>query len=977
MVLRHLFRGLYVYVLLVVLAQRAEARADSTTFEPEWMVETWRIDAGLPHNSVTALLQTRDGYLWIATSNGLARFDGLRFVNFRTTDDAGLKSSHIWCLLQDGSETLWVGTEQGLACYRSGRFFNAPMPEDATGERILCLAGDGASNVWVGASSGLYRCAGEQRTTLFQGEGLPNSSITAICQPRNTPVIFATTAGLFRFAGNRIVAWQSAFWPEVGGNISRMLEDASGQLWLATDRGVWRFANSAMRANAPPLKFYDGKALSLLERSKGEVWIGTAGGDLLVVATNLSSGTLRRVWHFPSSVTGLCEDAEGNVWVGTAADGLHRLRSRQLRCLPVADSSDGTGIPCLYETFDGELEYVTPEGDCQRLRDGRFSKRETVGLPPGLSLRTACVTSDGDLWLGTVGDGVFRCRSNIVAQITEYDGLSGNAVEVLSADASGGLWVGTRNGGLNFIRNGEIRRMNTPWGFTGSYACSLAPGPDGDLWIGTTGDGLFRRRDGQFTAPGFFTNLPSGTVRSLCVSADGVIWVGTSRGLCRLKNSQITPYSGKSGLPADAVWQLRRDTQGNLWIGYSGAILRVPEQQLNDCADGKLAALDAVAYGREDGLPNLQCLPAADSASSHGRVWFATTRGLVLPVQPALRWNTVPPPVLLEQVLLENEPVPVAGSIEVPPGRESLQFRYTALSFTAPTKVVFRYRLEGFDHEWSEVTANRLARYPRLPAGQYTFQVLARNDDGLWNERGATIAVRVRAFWWETFWFRAVIIAAVAAIGGGFYRLRQIRRRELERLRVRIASDLHDDLGSSLWSITLLSRLVAQSPKLGAEERQDVNEINRIAVQTSNSIRDIIWLINPAFDSLQDLLLRTKDFAAVALRGADYSLRSEGIDLSRKLPVDVRQNLFLLFKEALTNIAKHARATAVEMEVREHQDGWQFRIRDNGVGFDLTAPHAGNGLKNLRTRADSIRARIEIQTRPGQGTQLIITTRFS
>lgn len=960
--------------LVWLLGAAVLVRADTAANAGGWIVESWLTDAGLPHNAVTALLQTKEGYLWIGTSNGLARFDGIRFTSYRAFDGAELRSNRILHLHEDRAGGVWIGTERGgLSGYRSGQFFGTTV-EDLAGDTVFCISGDANTNLWVGTPSGLNRFSARQWTAFFQNDGLPEDAVTAICQPRNAPVIFATSGGLCRFVGNRIVGWQTANWPRMAGEVSCLHEDAAGQLWLAGEQGVWRFPSSALRAGALPAQIHRGRVLSLSEGRRGEIWFGTAEGDLVRVATNAPAGGGRVVWHFPSPVTALREDAEGNFWVGTAADGLHRLKPRQLRCLPFAENQEGPAAPCLFESPGGQLEWITPAGTRLQYRDGEFVPRERLALPAGVVVRTACVTTNGDLWIGTAGDGLFRQRGDAVVQFTERAGLSGNTVEVVWPDALGGVWIGTRNGGLNSITRGVIHRVNTPWGFTGNYASCLAEATNGDLWIGTTGDGLFQFRAGRFVTDGWATNLPSGNVRSLCAAVDGVIWVGTSRGLCRLKDGAISAYAGKTGLPNDPVWQLRRDRQGNLWIGYGGAILRVREEQLNAYAEGRIATLDAVAYGREDGLPNLQCLPAADSLRGHGGVWFATSRGLVVPVEPELAWNPLPPPVSLEQVLIENEAVPVTRTIAVPPGKESVQFRYAALSFTAPGKVAFRYRLEGYDREWSENTPNRTARYPRLPAGRYTFQVLARNNDGVWNEQGAMIAVHVQPFWWETSWFLGGLIAAGIAAAGGLYRLRQSRRRELERLRVRIASDLHDDLGSSLWSITLLSRLVAQSPRLGAEERQDVNEINRIAIQTSNSIRDIIWLINPAFDSLQDLLLRTKDFAAIALRGVEYNLRTEGIDLAHKLPLEFRQNLFLLFKEALTNIAKHAQATAVEIEVKEHAPGWQFTIRDNGVGFDPTAPVSGNGLRNLRTRAEKIHATFAIQSRSGHGTLIHITT---
>ena len=954
------------------------ALGQAETNQSDWVVDTWQSDAGLPHHSVTTLMQTEDGYLWVGTSNGLARFDGVRFVTFRALENAELRSSRILCLQEDAQGVLWIGTDRGgLVSHRGGRFTTYTTAEGLSANAILCLGLDAEKNLWVGTPSGLNRRVGNEWTTFFQTDGLPDDQVGAICQPRNSPLLIASAKGLCRWIGGRLASWQAGYWPEMSGAIYRMLEDQDGRLWMAGEQGVWRFSGAMVRSPGPPVRIWSGRARALIETKRGEIWIGSAEGDLFLVRPGSGAAEVQRVAGFSSAVAALHEDREGSIWVGTDRDGLHRLKRRQLRCIPFAEGPEGVPAPCVFESPAGELECVTADGGWRRLQGGQFVLRARLPLPSGLALRTASLTEGGDLWIGTAGNGLFLIRDGRVRQFTERDGLSGNTIEALLADGQGGLWIATRNGGLNHLQDGVVKRFNTPWGFTGNFAGALVMDPEGRLWIGTSGDGLFQWHRGEFVADLGVENLPNGEIRALHCGPGGVLWVGTARGLCRVKAGRVATYTGKSGLPADAVWQLRSDGAGNLWVGYSSAILRVSQAQLNAYAEGQAEILDAVAYGREDGLPGLQCLPAAPSRGGRGAgggVWFTTSQGLVVPVARDLPWNTEPPPVLLEQVLIENEPVPLAVPLRVPPGKESLQFGYTALSFAAPGKVAFRYRLEGVDREWSEVTPNRIARYPRLPAGDYTFQVVARNNDGFWNAKGATLAVRVLPFWWETNWFRVAVAGATVLLVAGWYRLRQVRRRDLETLRVRIASDLHDDLGSSLWSITLLSRLLAQSPNLGSEERQDVKEINRIALQTSNSIRDIIWFINPAFDSLQDLMLRTKDFAGTALRGVEYQLRCEGVDLSRKLPLEYRQNLFLLFKEALTNIARHAQATRVELQVEDLPGEWRFTIRDNGVGFIPGRVAGGNGLKNLRARAGKMSARFEIQSQPGGGTSLIFIT---
>jgi signal transduction histidine kinase len=334
--------------------------------------------------------------------------------------------------------------------------------------------------------------------------------------------------------------------------------------------------------------------------------------------------------------------------------------------------------------------------------------------------------------------------------------------------------------------------------------------------------------------------------------------------------------------------------------------------------------------------------------------------------------NSSPPPVIIEGVLLDNQPAPLASKINVPAGTASIQFQFTAPSLTSPGKVAFRYLMEGLDSDWSDVAFTRSARYPKVSPGKYNFRVVARNNDGFWNETGATATLIIAPFWWQTHWFRFGMVLLMGSIAAALYRLRKEREREIERLRVKIANDLHDDVGSSLWSITMLSRMLAQQGTLATEAQHDVSEINRIAVQTSNSIRDIIWLINPSFDSMQELVLRVKDSAAVNLRGIVFRLNTEGMDLTARIPPQVRQNLLFLIKEALTNIAKHARAKEVDLKARDLPEHWQFTIADDGIGFDPSRKTSGNGLRSMQVRAGSMGGSVTVCSSPGNGTKLVI-----
>lgn len=970
--------GLAMLLGVLLFTARPAMGAQRLAPSTDWVVDSWQTDGGLPQNSVTCIVQTKDGYLWVGTANGLARFDGVRFTTFRVGDSVGLRSNRILCLFEDSRGTLWVGTEGGgLARYDRGQFTSLTSADGLASDTVLCLGEDQTGALWVGTDSGLSRWLAGSLTTYYKTDGLMDDRVNAICQPVGGPLLFATEKGLNHFNRDLLATVQTV-WPVAAFPQVRFLRaDREGRLWMGGDAGLFEKPAIAGAALDQSGRVWPQAVHSFVERSNAEIWFGTSQGEILRLGRREKPLPPERAWQAQLAVTALCEDREGNLWVGTAGDGLHRLKRRRLRLLPLPELAT-TNLPaCFFETPQGELQFLAVNKELYGRAGDGFVQLELLPLPNGVVVQTVQPAASGGLWIGTLRDGLFQWTGGVLRQFSERDGLSDSAIEVLRAEEDGGVWIGTRNGGLNHYKEGVVTRFSTPWGFFGNYACALERDAQGRLWIGTTGDGLFQLAEGRFTAFGQTAGLPSAQIRTLHADADGSLWVGTARGLSRIRGGRAAAFASGSGLPEEPVLQLHSDREGNLWVGSVNRIFRARKEQLVAHAEGRTPFVTVVQYGREDGLPGFQCLPQTQLqnwSDDRGVVRFATTRGIVIVDRAGQPWNQIPPPVVLESVLVENVTVPFDDGVRVAPGKDSLRFEYTALSLTAPGKVSFRYQLENFDRDWSEASTSRAARYPKVPPGDYVFRVVACNNDGVWNETGASVAVTILPFWWKTIWFRLAVIAVVVVILTSLYRLRQTRRRELERLRVRIAGDLHDDIGSSLWSITLLSRMLAKHGKLGAEEQQDVEEIHRIANQTSTSIRDIIWLINPAFDTLQDLVLRTKDFAATILRGVDYRLHCEGTALTRKLPSDFRQHLFLFFKEALTNIARHARATEVVVRIEESGKRWRLTIQDNGTGFDPANVTAGNGLKNLRARAAKMGAEFEIRSQPGQGTALVLTT---
>jgi signal transduction histidine kinase len=397
--------------------------------------------------------------------------------------------------------------------------------------------------------------------------------------------------------------------------------------------------------------------------------------------------------------------------------------------------------------------------------------------------------------------------------------------------------------------------------------------------------------------------------------------------------------------------------------------------------------LRCVAYGKADGLATVQCNDFAKPAAwkgRDGRLWFATIKGLAV-VNPRALGNvdSQPPPVLIEEMVVDNRAIygPLsggfgAGLVKVPPGRGDLGIRYTGLSLQVPERVRFKYKLEGRDTEWVDAGDRRFAFYSNLQPGPYRFQVAARNNDGVWNEAGAELAFVLLPYFWQTWWFKLVIAAALGLAGWTVYRFRAARYRQIERLRVRIAADLHDEIGSTVASIALLSKL-GQRVSAPEADRRELTEITRIAEQTAHNIREIVWFINPDYDTLPEMIARMKDVAATMLGGLEHRFEAPHDPEPVRLSLEFRRDIFLIFKETLHNIIKHAQASRVEIQIKENKGELHLRIQDDGVGFDGQQASGGNGLKNLRLRMAQLGGKVEVRSTPGCGTTVSLSAKIT
>jgi ligand-binding sensor domain-containing protein len=966
---------------------------------PPYRIEVWQVESGLPQSSVTSIVQTRDGYLWLGTFGGLVRFDGVQFKVFNPNNAPGLPSSRILRLFEDRQGTLWIATEEGhVVRYANGRFEShlATGRGKMTGF-IQTLAQADDNNLWLVSSEG----------QLVRFGGVPSPGAAASWELLDTNSFYLArdvTGAMWISTDRSIGLWRDGH-PDA--TEKHRHSDEVGQRVIATSRsgGCWVAVNGhvqKIRSGSPVIQngeypLADGDVDCMLEDHLGQLWAGTYGNGLYRYSTNGTVLHLTTRDGLPGNIIrAIYEDREGSLWVGTEGYGLVQLKPALFRSYSRQQGLSGDCVLSVCEGVEGEI-WIGLNGDgVDRLKDGAVRH---YGNEQGLTNKyvwSVFQDSANSVWAGTWGGGVFKLERDRFVPFTGPGELGGIAC-ALFEDSARSLWVGRQQAEPEIVRlcDGKPETLKLQSQLPGMDVRALAEDGKGNIWIGTQGGGLYCVRQGKQTHFGKAEGLNNEFIRSLYADADNVLWIGTyGGGLNRLEGSKFTAFTTREGLENDSLGYIAEDRRGNLWCGSLGGVFRVSKQELNQFARGQIRSISCFSYTESDGLPSRECTGGSQPSGSKtrdGRLWFPTIRGVAVVDPEAVPVNPLAPPVAIEELVMEGKSrssifdvanstqaeaglAPpsehVAATLKMPPGTQRLEFRYTGLSLVAPMKVRFKYKLEGLEEDWVEAGTRRIANYSHLQPGPYRFLVQACNNDGVWNGAGATLVFIILPHFWQTWWFRVLCGATVILLFVAAYEVRLASERKLVRMRLRIASDLHDEVGSNLGSIALLTEVIPQHSQFPSEE---IAELRRIALETAGSLRDIVWFLDPAGENMEDLVLRMKDTARTMLSGITFDFQADGVAGAAAPTLHFRRNVFPMFKEILHNIVKHAHASRVQIDVKIASRKFELRVRDNGAGFYEKRLRKGNGLKNLQRRADELGGVLEVRSRSGEGTSISLS----
>ena len=954
----------------------------------------WTTDNGLPQNSIRTIVQTREGYLWMTTFDGLARFDGVRFTVFDKSNTPAITNNRFTTVYEDREGTLWAGADHGeVITYRNGVFTSYVLAGESRGESISVFRYDLNGELMILSDKRAYY--------LRAGQFIPgppeywNPGMKLYRGPSGTQwTIDARGVRQVKNGQEFLHPIKFAWGPGLRG--LDIYEDRRGFLWLADQEGVWQLKDGQKiryteQDGLPPHTILRPHC----EDDDGGIWFSIGGlfrdgtgvvrfkdGRFTVYGENIGLPVTN--YHQ------LIADREGSIWVATIG-GLFRLRKELITTYSTVNGLQHNEVYPLLKTRNGDIWVGTTHGP-NLFRKGSFAGNPVKGYTE--IVQSFLEDRAGRIWIGSFG-WLHRYENGRLKNLTPMVGENA-LVWAIHEDHAGAVWIATQRGIFKISEDKVTAAYKTEDGLPSNDVKVIHESANGDVWFGTYG-GLARFKDGKFDMYTAKNGLAGNTVRSIYEDAEGTFWIGTyDDGLSRFRDGKFFNYRTEQGLHNNGVFQILEDRHGYFWISCNKGIYRVSRRELNEVAEGRLSRISSVAFGKNDGMLNTECNGGRQPAgliADDGKLWFPTMGGIAVVDPEAAQVNPLPPPVTIEAVRLERGLANFSHEVTVAPGQREIEIAYTGLSFLNPEQVKFRYKLEGLDTDWVDVGTRRVAYFPYLSPGSYTFRVIAANSDGIWNTEGAALRIVVQAPFYRTVWFGALVGVSIVGLGYLAYRTRvaQLQRRQEEQAlfsrrliesqeseRKRIAAELHDGLGQSLLVIKNRALVGGMSPEDAQQSKEQFDEISLTASQAIDEARRIAYDLRPYH---LDRLGLSQSLEAMAERVA----ASTPIQFTIHVPLldgvfskEEEASFYRIVQECVNNILKHSQATEALIAIVREEEFITLTVSDNGKGFLPTGDESGQtqkggfGLIGMAERVRMLDGAFKLETAPGQGTTITI-----
>jgi ligand-binding sensor domain-containing protein/signal transduction histidine kinase len=967
----HLLRTLFVCLLAFTLGCAA-SRADALD---GYTRHVWQAPDGLPEQTVQAFAQTPDGYLWIGTTGGLLRFDGVHFTVFDRQNTSTLHENSVFCLMVARDGTLWIGTEGGgIVSYAAGQFRSWIASEGKSNDFVRVLVQDPDGDLWAGTDNGLLRLSGDRFVRVDGTQAIPSLAVHSIFRDR---------AGHQWVGGSRLlridsgVATPYPLGAEPSQNqVKSILQTSDGTLWVGTVTGLNRMLPG--QTGFQRVAGVTGTVRVLRQTPDGVLWIGTIGQGVFT----LNSGKLvqtRAPTALPSNtVLNFFEDAEKNFWIGTQT-GMVRLTRTQVSIVPLPQAND-SDFETIY--WDREGGFWIGSTLLFQMKDGALTQQVLPGMR-GIHVRNVYRDLSGALWAGTDGDGIYRIAAGRTTRWSYQDGLSNPFIRAIAQDSDRSMWIAT-DAGLNHLvgdpAHPRIVSYQVQDGLAYPSTRCLLEDRRGDLWIGTD-RGVSHMHGGTFIQDAATTAMAQMKVWAVHADSDGGLWFGTrNNGLFRLREGRIAHFTSEDGLASDAIYDILEDGDAHLWMSGPNGISMLNRHELDAQADSPVRHFALTFYPISEMAANTEIYGGTASSGSitaQGDVWFPSNRGPIH-ILPFHRPLLPPPPLRIQAVLANGRPAPMVEPIVLQPGNSRLEFAFTPIRLRSQAGLRFRYMLDSFDRDWSATTSARTADYTNLPSGRYRFRVrtFEVGDPDAVSE--ASIEIVQRQFFYRTRWFTAacLLLAALLIFAAYQYRVRQVRTRFEAVLgeRSRLAREMHDTVIQGCTGVSALLEAVSMETS-GSGAGDGLMDFARLQLRTTiNEARDAVWNLRQPGNDTSDLGEKLESMAAKA--SAEFNLPvvccTTGTPAGVSHPL--AHDLLMVAREAVYNAALHGSPTRVEVALTCSRRELALCVVDDGCGFDVGEMHSQNGrhfgLKGMEERVERSGGRFCLTSTPGKGVRI-------
>jgi signal transduction histidine kinase/ligand-binding sensor domain-containing protein len=969
---------IFAALVLLICATRAFALDPRKNFS-QYSRTMWTQERGLPQDTIRAITQTSDGYLWLGTDEGLARFDGYEFVVFNKASGS-LPDNSITALAAGRDGVLWIGTQNGLVEYLDGKFRVYSAKQGLPDPSITNLYADPSGALWLVAGLYLSRFQDGHFTTYQPEVDIPVSSVRVASQDSHGNLWVAGFSRVVKRTGNRFVTVLS---PEAlsGTVVLAMLVDRHDHVWIGANNGaIELLPDGTLRKYGVREGLPDPSVRALWADRDGNVWGGTNKGVVRLEGSRFVTSGATSEEGGP--VRCLFEDREGNLWIGTNG-GLIRWRNDIFTVYGRTEGLPSDEPNVVFQDRAGRIWVGFNDAGLMQFAEGSNRTYSTADGLPDSEILQIRETPNADLLIAT-RRGVSRFSGGRFRNFEYPDPLSRHVVFDAMERPDGQLWLATP-AGLGILSPGAFKIVVPGGPLLVDFVLTLCETRDGAVWAGTFGKGLWRVKGSerqQFTTS---DGLSSDQIRSLYQDPDGTLWIATfGGGLDAYRGGKFTHYRAQDGLLSDNVGKLL-DDGASLWLSTTRGICRVPKQQFAEMDSGRRQRLEPENFGVEDGLRSAQSAPAypvsgGGMRAADGRLYFTTGRGMAVLDPGARKAPAVVPVTHFVEMTANSDVVDLLRAARLAPGSERLQIRYTGIYLSAPDRVQYSYRLVGVDPTWVDAGARRVINYNNVPHGSYRFTVRAQLPGGPASEQ--SYAFEVLPQFWETAWFRVLAAAALALMAWAVYqmRLRQIRSRFAAVLeeRARLAREIHDTLAQGFVGISSQLDAVALSmPSESSPARNYLDLARRMARHSLTEARRSVM-------DLRSSALEGQDLAAAIQSGTKMWAAGSGVEVevdidgpSTQLPEEMEQHLLRIAQEAVTNVLKHAGASKIAVRLHMEARKLYLRIVDDGRGFEQENAFSSRGghfgLIGMRERAERLGGELRLSSHPGEGTELEVT----